>query len=130
MVLVQFSKLSIRGSIHEIGLLHFLKTAGFQLDYITETFSFKVGNVEETFHPVRPPASFDKSAHQVQLGNEGYSGRQVVSKIENHRSEDSRRRTEKDKGSRNTPPHTKKKKKDPMNRVSKARNREKGSSKW
>ncbi|MED6171667.1 hypothetical protein PIB30_042913 [Stylosanthes scabra] len=42
---------------------HFLKTAGFQLDYITETFSFNVGNVEETFHPVRPPASFNKNAH-------------------------------------------------------------------
>ncbi|MED6125215.1 hypothetical protein PIB30_066567 [Stylosanthes scabra] len=51
----------------------FLKTTGFQLNYITETFSFKVGNVEETFHPVRPPASSKKNAHQVQLDHEGKS---------------------------------------------------------
>ncbi|MED6168593.1 hypothetical protein PIB30_013089 [Stylosanthes scabra] len=44
-------------------------------------------------------------------------------------SEDYRRQTEKGKGSRHTPPQTKKKKKDPMKRIAKAKNREEGSSK-
>ncbi|MED6222186.1 hypothetical protein PIB30_061920 [Stylosanthes scabra] len=104
----------------------FLKTAGFQLDYIIETFSFRVENAEEILHPVKPPASFDKSAHQVELGNEGYKERQVVSKIGNHGSEDSRRRTEKDKGLRHAPPQKKKKKKDPMKHTPKKRRRREG----
>ncbi|MED6115625.1 hypothetical protein PIB30_092482, partial [Stylosanthes scabra] len=98
-----------------------LSTAGFQLNYITETFSFKVGNVEETFHPERPPASSKKNAHKVQLDHEGKVGRK--------KSEDSWRQTEKGKGSGRTPPQTKKKKKSHVKRVTKARNREEGRSK-
>ncbi|MED6223804.1 hypothetical protein PIB30_077726 [Stylosanthes scabra] len=41
-----------------------LKTAGFKLDYITNAFSFKVGNVEEVYHPKKPPAVNKKFAHQ------------------------------------------------------------------
>ncbi|MED6179403.1 hypothetical protein PIB30_000515 [Stylosanthes scabra] len=83
-----------------------LKSAGFKLDYITETYSFKVGNVEETYHPVRPPASF-KNVHQVQLGN----GKKAVSKVGKSGSEGSRRKIKKEKELRKAPPSTKKKKK-------------------
>ncbi|MED6193250.1 hypothetical protein PIB30_017443 [Stylosanthes scabra] len=41
-----------------------LKTARFKLDYITNAFSFKVGNVEEVYHPKKPPALNQKFAHQ------------------------------------------------------------------
>ncbi|MED6195581.1 hypothetical protein PIB30_039185 [Stylosanthes scabra] len=41
-----------------------LQTAGFKLDYITNAFSFKVGKVEEVYHPKKPSAVNKKSAHQ------------------------------------------------------------------
>ncbi|MED6107825.1 hypothetical protein PIB30_017907 [Stylosanthes scabra] len=41
-----------------------LQTAGFKLDCITNAFSLKVGNVEEVYHPKKPPALNKKFAHQ------------------------------------------------------------------
>ncbi|MED6137622.1 hypothetical protein PIB30_066685 [Stylosanthes scabra] len=83
-----------------------LKIVGFKLDYITDTFSFKVGNVEEVYHPKKPPALDKKFAHQVQLSKED--------KDERRQSEEAKGRLKKGKGLRNSPPHVKKKKKDPM----------------
>ncbi|MED6159568.1 hypothetical protein PIB30_043433 [Stylosanthes scabra] len=83
-----------------------LKTAGFKLDYITDTFSFKVRNVEEVYHPKRPPALKKKLAHQVQLSKED--------KVEEKKSKEAKEKLKKGKGLRNSPPHVKKKKKDPM----------------
>ncbi|MED6125723.1 hypothetical protein PIB30_071388 [Stylosanthes scabra] len=101
----------------------FLKTAGFQLDYITETFSFKVGNVEETFHLVRPPSSLNKSAQQLQFCNGRDSEDYVVGEVEDKRS-----KVEKGKGLRDTPPRMKKKKKEPVKHTARKRNRERDSS--
>ncbi|MED6172761.1 hypothetical protein PIB30_052987 [Stylosanthes scabra] len=93
-----------------------LKTAGFKLDYI-----FKVGKVEEIYHPERSPASNKKFAHQVQLGSED--------KVEGKKSKEAKERLERGKGLRHSPPHIKKKKKDPMKKKVKIRNQEKESSK-
>ncbi|MED6213302.1 hypothetical protein PIB30_091856 [Stylosanthes scabra] len=94
---------------------------GIAEDVLVKIGNLTLENVEEIFHPVRPPASSKKNAHQVQLDNDG--------KVGNKKREESRRQTEKGKGSRHTPPQTKKKKKDPMKHTPKKRNREKGSSK-
>ncbi|MED6125570.1 hypothetical protein PIB30_069673 [Stylosanthes scabra] len=83
-----------------------LQTAGFKLDYITNAFSFKVGNVEEVYHPRKPSAVSKKSAHQVQLSKED--------KDERKQSEEAKARLKKLKGLRSSPPHVKKKRKDPM----------------
>ncbi|MED6135033.1 hypothetical protein PIB30_042441 [Stylosanthes scabra] len=98
-----------------------LKTAKFKLDYITETFSFKVGNVEEIYHPKRPPALNKKFVHQVQLSSED--------KVEGKKSKEAKERLKKGKGLRHSPPHIKKKKKDPMKKKVKIRNQGKESSK-
>ncbi|MED6126838.1 hypothetical protein PIB30_082378, partial [Stylosanthes scabra] len=82
----------------------FIRSAGFKLDYIIDTFSFKVGNVEEIYHPVRPPALNKVDVHQAQLKSED--------KVEAKGSEEARRKVEKGKGLRRSPPHTKKKKKE------------------
>ncbi|MED6119901.1 hypothetical protein PIB30_016110 [Stylosanthes scabra] len=83
-----------------------LKTSGFKLDYITNTFFFKVGNIEKVYHPKRPPALKKKFAHQVQLSKED--------KVEEKKGEEAKEKLKKGKGLRNSPPHVKKKKKDPM----------------
>ncbi|MED6116764.1 hypothetical protein PIB30_103251 [Stylosanthes scabra] len=81
-----------------------LQTAGFKLDYITNVFSFKVGNVEEIYHPRKPSAASKKSAHQVQLSKED--------KDERKQSEEAKARLKKLTGLRSAPPHVKKKRKD------------------
>ncbi|MED6185771.1 hypothetical protein PIB30_060331 [Stylosanthes scabra] len=97
-----------------------LHTARFKVDYITNAFSFKVGNVEEVYHPKMPPALNKKFAHQVQCSMED--------KDERRQSEEAKGRLKKSKGSRNSPPHVKKKKKDPMKKKVKIRKQgEKGS---
>ncbi|MED6164632.1 hypothetical protein PIB30_092096 [Stylosanthes scabra] len=87
----------------------------------TETFSFKVGKVEEIYHSERPPALNKKFAHQVQLGSED--------KVEGKKSKEAKERLERGKGLRHSPPHIKKNKKDPMKKKVKIRNQEKESSK-
>ncbi|MED6225789.1 hypothetical protein PIB30_097049 [Stylosanthes scabra] len=87
-----------------------LKTAGFKIDYITNAFSFKVGNVEEVHHPKKPPAVNKKFAHQVQLSKED--------KDERRQSEETKGRLKKGKGLMSSPPHVKKKKKDPAKKKS------------
>ncbi|MED6140267.1 hypothetical protein PIB30_091520 [Stylosanthes scabra] len=67
-----------------------LKTTGFKLNYITETFSFKVGYVEEIYHPKRPPALNKKFAHQVQLSSEH--------KVEGKKSKKAKERLKKARG--------------------------------
>ncbi|MED6156314.1 hypothetical protein PIB30_013346 [Stylosanthes scabra] len=74
-----------------------LKTAGFKLDYITNAFSFKVGNVEEVYHPKKPLAVNNKSAHQVQLSKKN--------KDERKQSEEAKARLKKGKGLRSSPPY-------------------------
>ncbi|MED6147450.1 hypothetical protein PIB30_044133 [Stylosanthes scabra] len=76
---------------------------------------------QEIYHPLRPPALNKKYAHQVQLSNED--------KVEGKRSEEAKERVKKGKGLRHTPPHIKKKKKDPMKKKVKIRNQGEGSSK-
>ncbi|MED6160236.1 hypothetical protein PIB30_049514 [Stylosanthes scabra] len=76
----------------------------------------KGGNVEETFHPVRPPASSKKNVHQLDHGE-----RLVAKRVKTI--------GDKPRKSTHTPPQTKKKKKDPMKRIEKAKNREEGGSK-
>ncbi|MED6115209.1 hypothetical protein PIB30_088083 [Stylosanthes scabra] len=98
-----------------------LKTAGFNLDYITDTFSFKFGNVEEVFHPKRPPALNKKFTHQVQLSKED--------KVEEEKSEEAKEKLKKGKGLRHSPPHMKMKKKDSMKKKVKKRNQGKENSK-
>ncbi|MED6119924.1 hypothetical protein PIB30_016304 [Stylosanthes scabra] len=83
-----------------------LKTAGFKLDYITNALSFKVGNMEEVYHPKKPPTVNKKFPHQVQLSKED--------KDERKQSEEVKIRLKRSKGLRSSPPHVKKKKKDPM----------------
>ncbi|MED6151412.1 hypothetical protein PIB30_082184 [Stylosanthes scabra] len=78
-----------------------LQTVGFKLDYITNAFSFKVGNIEEIYHPRKPSAASKKSAHQVQLSKED--------KDEREQSEEAKARLKKLKGLRSSPPHVKKK---------------------
>ncbi|MED6209309.1 hypothetical protein PIB30_053421 [Stylosanthes scabra] len=106
----------------------FLKTAGFQLDYISETFSFKVGNFEETFHPVQPPSLLNKSAQQLQLCNGRDSEEHVVREVEDKISKDPRSKIEKGKGLRDTPPRMKKKKKELVKHTARKINREGDSS--
>ncbi|MED6189677.1 hypothetical protein PIB30_098388 [Stylosanthes scabra] len=84
-----------------------LKTVGFKLDYITETFSFKVGNVEEIYHPERPPASNKKFAHQVQLSSEDKVKEKEKKdpmkkkvKIRNQEKESSKEESKEEKGKR------------------------------
>ncbi|MED6172244.1 hypothetical protein PIB30_048230 [Stylosanthes scabra] len=83
-----------------------LKTARFKLDYITDTFSFKDGKVEEVYHPKRPPTLNKKFAHQVQLSSKD--------KGEGKKNEEAKEKLKRRKGLRHYPPHMKKKKKDPM----------------
>ncbi|MED6109282.1 hypothetical protein PIB30_031942 [Stylosanthes scabra] len=97
-----------------------LKTAGFKLDYITDTFSFKVENVEEVYHPKKPPALNKKFANQVQLSKED--------QIEEKKSEEAKERLKKGKGLRNSPPHVKKKK-DPTKKKVKIQKQGEDSSK-
>ncbi|MED6123909.1 hypothetical protein PIB30_054095, partial [Stylosanthes scabra] len=82
-----------------------LQNAGLKLDYITNAFSFKVGNVDEVYQPKKPPALNKKFTHQVQLSKED--------KDEGRQSEEAKERLKKGKGLRHSPPHMKKKKKDP-----------------
>ncbi|MED6159397.1 hypothetical protein PIB30_042022 [Stylosanthes scabra] len=82
-----------------------LKTAEFKLDYITNAFSFKIGNMEEVYHPKKPPAVNKKFVHQVQLSKEDNDERK--------QSEEAKTRLKRSMGLRNSPPHLKKKKKDP-----------------
>ncbi|MED6119930.1 hypothetical protein PIB30_016309 [Stylosanthes scabra] len=98
-----------------------LKTAGFKLDYIPNAFSFKVGNVEEVYHPKKPPAVNKKFAHQVQLSKED--------KDERRQSEEAKTRLKRGKGLRSSPPHMKKKKKDPTKKKVKIRKQGEDSSK-
>ncbi|MED6212231.1 hypothetical protein PIB30_081270, partial [Stylosanthes scabra] len=91
--------------------------------------SFKVGNVEETFHPVRPPSSLNKRAQQLQLCNGRNSEEHVVGEVEDKRSKDLRSKIKKGKGLRDTPPQPKKKKKkDPVKHTARKRNQEEDSS--
>ncbi|MED6158225.1 hypothetical protein PIB30_030847 [Stylosanthes scabra] len=90
-----------------------LLTAGFKLDYITNAFSFKVGNVEEVYHPRKPLAASKKFAHQAQLKKED--------KDERKQSEEVKSRLKRLKGLRSSPPHVKKKKKDPAKKNVKIR---------
>ncbi|MED6221584.1 hypothetical protein PIB30_056162 [Stylosanthes scabra] len=86
-----------------------LKTVGFKLNYITNVFSFKVGNMEEVYHPKKPPAMNKKFSHQVQLSKED--------KDERKQSEETKTRLKRSKGLKSSPPHVKKKKKDHTKKV-------------
>ncbi|MED6133686.1 hypothetical protein PIB30_030447 [Stylosanthes scabra] len=90
-----------------------LQIAGFKLDYITNAFSFKVRNIEEVYHQRNPSAASKKSAHQVQLNKED--------KDERKQSEEAKARLKKLKGLRSSPPHVKKKMKDPAKKKVKIR---------
>ncbi|MED6181713.1 hypothetical protein PIB30_021983 [Stylosanthes scabra] len=96
------------------------QTAGFKLDYITNAFSFKVGNVEEIHHPKKPPALSKNFAHQVQLSKEDKDG--------GRQGDEAKERLKKGKGLRHSPPHVKKKKKDPMKKKVKIRKQGEESS--
>ncbi|MED6197844.1 hypothetical protein PIB30_060580 [Stylosanthes scabra] len=98
-----------------------LKTAGFKLDYITNAFSFKIGNMEEVYHPKKPPAVNKKFAHQVQLSKEDKDERKL--------SEEAKTRLKRSKGLRSSPPHVKKKKKDPTKKKVKIRKQGEDNSK-
>ncbi|MED6132873.1 hypothetical protein PIB30_022952, partial [Stylosanthes scabra] len=98
-----------------------LTTARFKLDYITNAFSFKVGNVEDVYHPRKPSAASKKSAHQIQLKKED--------KDERKQSEEAKSRLKRLKGLRNSPPHVKKNKKDPAKKKVKIRKPGEDSSK-
>ncbi|MDV3200602.1 MAG: hypothetical protein Q8875_03140, partial [Pigeon pea little leaf phytoplasma] len=123
-VLVKIGKLTIPADFHVIRATKgdkggtpqvllgrpFLKTSSFQLDYVDETFSFKVGNVTEIFHPARPVAPRKKSAQQMQLCNDEVRGENAPIEAEGKKSESSMDEIEEEKGLRNTPPKVKKKK--------------------
>ncbi|MED6209402.1 hypothetical protein PIB30_054344 [Stylosanthes scabra] len=80
----------------------------------------QVGNVEEVYHPKKPPAVNKKFAHQVQLSKED--------KDERKQSEEAKTRLKKGKGLRSSPPHVKKKK-DPTKKKVKIRKQGEDSSK-
>ncbi|MED6220322.1 hypothetical protein PIB30_043856 [Stylosanthes scabra] len=81
----------------------------------------RVGNVEEVYHPKKPPAMNKKCAHQVQLSKED--------KDERRKNEEAKRRLKKGKGLRSSPHHVKKKKKDPTKKKVKIRKQGEDSSK-
>ncbi|MED6175245.1 hypothetical protein PIB30_076578 [Stylosanthes scabra] len=64
----------------------FLKRASFQLDYIDGTFSFRVRNVTEIFHPARPTELRKKSAQQIQVCNDDVRGDNDLMEAENRKS--------------------------------------------
>ncbi|MED6174573.1 hypothetical protein PIB30_070309 [Stylosanthes scabra] len=118
---IRSTKHSKGGTPHVLRGRPTLQTAGFKLDYITNAFSFKVRNVEEVYHPRKPPAASKKSAHQVQLKKED--------KDERKQSEEVKSRLKRLKGLRSSPPHVKKKKKDPAKKKVKIRKQGEDNSK-
>ncbi|MED6164107.1 hypothetical protein PIB30_086523 [Stylosanthes scabra] len=73
-----------------------LKISSFQLDYVDETFSFKVGHVIEIFHQARPVAPRKKSAQQMQLCNDEVRRENAPIEAEGRKSESSMDEIEKD----------------------------------